>query len=160
MTGCKASKARCQASGQDVASPFEVLFCCRCLFCFWMAAILQCVNICIVFVFTYIYIQMYVLVLDTANDIQILNFWDVLGMSRVLFAILFALNGSRVLEPGIHRRCPLFPGKAAPGRNQPRQRLESLFCLGGCDARIKLIIWYHRGLVPFLLLLLLKCKEI
>ena len=56
MTGCKASKARCQASGQDVASPFEVLFCCRCLFCFWMAAILQCVNICIVFVFTYIYI--------------------------------------------------------------------------------------------------------
>lgn len=157
MTGCKASKARCQASGQDVASPFEVLFCCRCLLS-WsgISAVLQCGYMCIVFVYIYI-IQMYVSVLDTANEIQILNFWDVLEIAEVLFDILFALNGSRVLEPGIHRRFPLFPGKAAPGRNQPRQRLESLFCLGGCDARI---IWYHRGLVPFLLLKLLKCKEI
>lgn len=141
MTGCKASKARCQASGQDVASPFEVLFCCRCLFCFWMAAILQCVNICIVFVFTYIYIQMYVLVLDTADEIQIPNFWDVLEIAEVLFDIIpFALNGSRVLEPGIHRRFRLFPGKAAPGRNQPRQRLESFFLPGR--------MWCQDYLVP------------
>lgn len=56
MTGCKASKARCQASGQDVASPFEVLFCCRCLLS-WsgISAVLQCGYMCIVFVYIYIY---------------------------------------------------------------------------------------------------------
>ena len=142
MTGCKASKARCQASGQDVASPFEVLFCCRCLFCFWMAAILQCVNICIVFVFTYIYIQMYVLVLDTANDIQILNFWDVLGMSRVLFAILFALNGSEGIGTGDPPKMSFVSGQSCTRKKSAKAKV-GVFVLPGrmwCQDQINYLV--------------------